>query len=217
MLLCLPEDLSLLIVNDYLGASLRLLSALDETHCNHGHRTALLVLMAKLTVNEQEAAKYKPTQRIGIYLNWIDSRQVRLSAIHLNVFAVDAEVRLPGFRQLPSVLAVHLSNQHLANGIMPSPIVLYSFLALFPALKCLEIGSEGFSEFSTKHARICLQLHCPLQILAVKHCSSVCSIVMSNLVNKFSALQELSCSGIDGEALDFSQPDILVSRHCGWE
>lgn len=206
MLLRLPEDLLITLLNEWLKAKLSILSRLDVACCSHGLRGTWLHLLHQLrrvsSSPEPSGSKAGLRSPITAYLKWIQDRGFYLESMVVDLNRLDVVFQWEALR-LPSFKAI----KFLPAAGNSSPKGILQFLSLFPSLTSIEFDGCVLDDQELMLWAL-RPLTCPLRRLRLHSCNPLPLMLTGVIATMHGTLQDLRCDGLDDWAVH------QMAQHC---
>lgn len=189
MIACLPQDITLTVVQDWLENNVLMLSKLDVAISNHAMRLEWLQLISLVII--EKAVLKKP---IVCFLGWLNERQV-----HIKTIVADRRMlmELEGVTVESCSLAV--AAVELDCSMSLSSLGVTKFLSYFPGLTSLSAQNCDLTDL---HLQELLALPCQLRQLQLGGISMISSAAAVKLFAQHSAtLTTIDCDVLDHLAL----------------
>lgn len=199
----LPEDLTVVLLHDWLNVNLAIAACLDAACCNHGIRQYWLNVLAFVRTTEVTAKS--PMKE---FFAWLQERSPRVEALVAG--ALNDLSRSP---RLPTISSVKLRPSAASS----HPKAFRKFLSYFPSLSYLECSGCVLSDH---HFVFLLSqpLRCPLRRLRLIGCGSISPAIIAEIVVSVrSTLQELHCDGLDDMAVQRMATRCAAMTVISWQ
>lgn len=149
----LPEDLTVVLLSEWLKVGLIALSQLDVAWCNHSTRSNWLQVLTQIRTSGYEEHIRTP---IGILAIWLQSRNVNIS--HL-------QIQLDDLQTLDEDSFPHFVLRSVSLTLLgtTTPAKLWQLLSWFPQLTALNCGPAMLTDDYL--LEMCRHLHCDLREL----------------------------------------------------
>lgn len=185
MLHAISEDLTILLLCDWLQVSLIALSRLDVAFCCRSSRSAWRHILSQVRIKEDKAKR-----PISNMLQWLHIRQVNVELLNIGVrIANGLDSSSP---------ALHLKTKSIR--FIPCPVSSISFnlsvfLSYFPHLTSLDCS--GCQQLSDSHLSVIGAQRLSLRRLTLQQCKELSAEGIAEVCVTLSAgLEELHCEGI---------------------
>lgn len=179
----LPEDLTFVLLTDWLCVWLDLLSAVDVACCNHSCRPAWLLALSK--VRRATWHTYKP---ICNYLQWLHDRRVHISTLDVDPrILVELDDSSPAFAVSTTAVEFHSCSHDIPFGVQ-------RFLAYFPHLQELTWRGSGLTDHQALELT---NLRAPLRRLQLDDNKLSPAVIAGICMPICNTLEDLSCDRVD--------------------